>query len=60
MKDPPHKNASSVDAGSDAPKLATCPACGAILDLRGRQARKGSDDKTWYYRHPRGAGRGCP
>ena len=59
MKDALDQNDALVEAGPDAPEVATCPACGGTVNLRGRRTGKNPDEKTWYYRHRRGEGRGC-
>ena len=60
MKDALDHNDTRVNAGPDAPPVATCPDCGGTVDLRGRRKGKDPDDKTWYYRHRRGHGHQCP
>jgi len=49
-----------VEAGPDAPKVATCPICGGTVDLRTRHSDRNPEDKTWFYRHRRGEGPNCP
>ncbi|MEA3374714.1 MAG: hypothetical protein U9R72_00705 [Chloroflexota bacterium] len=46
MKDGLAKNDMRVVAGPDAPEVATCPACGGIVDLRSRRSERNPDDKT--------------
>ena len=60
MKDALDHNDTRIEAGPDAPEVATCPACSGIVDLRGRRTGKNPDEKTWYYRHRQGEGRDCP
>jgi len=59
MKDALVENDTRVVAGPDAPKVATCPACGTVVELRSRQIGRNPDDKTWFYRHRRGEGLAC-
>jgi hypothetical protein len=47
-----------VVAGPDAPEVATCPDCGGEVHKRKRRTMDKST--TWYYRHKRGQGKGCP
>jgi hypothetical protein len=48
-----------IEAGSDAPEAGVCEACGWAVRLRSR--RVGRDgDRTWFYRHTRGAPDDCP
>jgi hypothetical protein len=56
MKDAVNKDDQLVEAGPDAPKMATCPACGSGVELRSRRTGKNPEDKTWFYRHQRGEG----
>lgn len=46
VKDGLAKNDMRVVAGPDAPEVATCPACGGIVDLRSRRSERNPDDKT--------------
>jgi hypothetical protein len=59
MRDALTENDVLVEAALDAPEVATCPACGATVDLRSRRTGEGPDDRTWYYRHRRGEGHDC-
>jgi len=59
VKDALDQEVELVTAGPEAPKLATCPDCGGIVDLRSRRAEKNLNERTWYYRHRRGQGRQC-
>jgi hypothetical protein len=47
-----------VQAGPDSPGRAQCPACGATVTKRKRRRMDGS--VSWFYRHVRGEGVGCP
>ena len=47
-----------IVAGPDAPEVARCPACGSELRKRKRRTMDGTT--SWFYRHPNGAGKGCP
>jgi hypothetical protein len=60
MKDALDNNDTRVMAGPDAPGVASCPACGATVDLRSRQTGMNPDEKTWFYRHRRPEGPRCP
>jgi hypothetical protein len=60
VKDALDKKDTRVVAGPNAPEVATCPACGGIVDLRSRRIGKNPHEKTWFYRHRRGEGRRCP
>jgi hypothetical protein len=60
VKDALDQNDTLIEAGPDAPEVATCSACGGTVDLRGRRTGKNPDEKTWYYRHRQGEGRDCP
>jgi hypothetical protein len=60
VRDALDKDDTRVVAGPDAPEVATCPVCGGTVDLRGRRTGKNPNEKTWFYRHRRGEGRGCP
>ena len=53
MKDGVHENATSAEPGRDAPEVATCPACGGIVDLRSRRTGRSPDDRTWFFLHRR-------
>jgi hypothetical protein len=59
MKDALNENNARVEAGPDAPEVATCPTCGGVVVLRSRQVGRDPDDSTWYYRHKRGEGPRC-
>jgi len=60
MNDALDRHQNPVKAGPDAPQVAKCPACGGIVELRGRRVGRNPDQKTWYYRHRRGEGPRCP
>jgi hypothetical protein len=60
MKDALDQNDVYVEAGPDAPEVATCPACGGTVNLRSRRTGKNPDEITWHYRHRRGEGKYCP
>jgi len=47
-----------IVAGPDAPEVARCPACGS--EVRKRKRRTMDKTTSWFYRHPNGAGKGCP
>ncbi|MBS3784064.1 MAG: hypothetical protein KGY78_06440 [Anaerolineae bacterium] len=47
-----------VSAGPDAPSHALCPDCGTAVVKRKRTCMGGS--VTYFYRHKRGEGKGCP
>ncbi len=47
-----------VQAGPDSPEKALCPACGGAVSKRKRCRMDGS--VTYFYRHARGVGEGCP
>jgi hypothetical protein len=47
-----------VTAGPASPEVAKCPTCGAEVEKRKR--RSGRDNYTYFYRHKRGTGDGCP
>jgi hypothetical protein len=59
VKDALDRHHDKVKAGPDTLKVAKCPACGGIVELRGRRIGRNPDDRTWYYRHRRGEGRRC-
>jgi hypothetical protein len=59
MKDAVNEEDRLVEAGPDAPTVATCPACGGGVELRSRRGRD-PEHKTWFYRHQRGEGLDCP
>ncbi len=52
-KDGVHKNGTSAERGRDAPEVATCLACGGIVDLRSRRTGRNPEDKTWRFPHRR-------
>jgi hypothetical protein len=64
MKDALNENNARIEAGPDAPEVATClgmpfiPACGGVVVLRSRRYGRGSK-KIWFYRHRRGEGPRC-
>ena len=47
-----------VIANKDAPDEATCPSCGSPVRKRKRKCLDGT--VTWFWRHVRDAGDGCP
>jgi uncharacterized C2H2 Zn-finger protein len=47
-----------ITAGPDSPETAQCPACGAVVRRRKRRVHNGQ--ATYFYRHERGSGDGCP
>lgn len=47
-----------VEAGPNAPAAGTCPECGFGVTLRSRRIDR-EGNKTWYYRHRRGAPDNC-
>ncbi len=47
-----------VRASPEAPAEATCPACGGAVEKRRR--RRSDGGVTWFWRHRRGEGEGCP
>ena len=65
MKDALNENNTRVEAGPDAPEVATClgmpfiPACDGVVVLRSRRVGRDPEDKTWFYRHRRGEGPRC-
>jgi hypothetical protein len=48
VKEGVHKNGTSAEPARDAPEVATCLACGGIVDLRSRRTGRDPDDKTWF------------
>lgn len=60
MKDALNEEKKRIEASSEAPELATCPACGGVVVLRSRKLSKNKGDVIWYYRHRRGEGVHCP
>jgi hypothetical protein len=60
VKDALDENGLRVVAGAEAPEVATCPACGGVVNLRHRRDGAESEDGTWFYRHRRGEGPDCP
>jgi len=59
MKEALNEDNARVEAGPNAPQVATCPACGGVVDLRSRRNGRDPEDKTWYYRHRRGESPRC-
>ena len=62
-KDPSMREAMVVNdrpvvAGPDSPEVATCPACGGIVEKR-RWRRMGGQT-TYFYRHKAGMEEKCP
>ena len=51
-------NGRLVIAGPDAPHAGQCPDCGAEVQKRQRTRMDGS--VSYFYRHKRGQGKGCP
>jgi hypothetical protein len=51
-------NGKLVVAGPDAPDAAVCPDCGT--EVRKRQVTRMDGSVTYFYRHKRGEGKGCP
>jgi len=51
-------NEQIVSAGPDSPKVATCPACGGIVEKHKRRMMSGQ--ATYFYRHKAGEGEKCP
>jgi hypothetical protein len=51
-------NGRLVSAGPDSPKVAICPSCRGTVEKRRRRRLDGST--TYFYRHKRGVGKGCP
>lgn len=47
-----------VLAGPDSPNAAVCPSCGGVVKKRKRRRLDGKT--TYFYRHKRGVGEGCP
>jgi hypothetical protein len=47
-----------VAAAPDSPEVAVCPSCGGVVTKRERQKLDGQT--TYFYRHKRGVGQGCP
>ena len=47
-----------VVAAPDSPEVAVCPSCGGVVTKRKR--RKLDGQATYFYRHKRGVGQGCP
>jgi hypothetical protein len=58
MKDALNENTARIEAGPNAPTMATCPACRGVVVLRSRRYGRESK-KTWFYRHRRGEGPRC-
>jgi len=51
-------NEQTVPAGPDSPQVATCPACGGVVEKRKR--RKMDGQATYFYRHKADVGLKCP
>ena len=51
-------NGKLVSAGPYSPQVAICPSCGGTVEKRKRRRLDGS--ATYFYRHKRGVGEGCP
>ena len=51
-------NGQIVQAGPDSPEVATCPACGGVVEKRKRRTMGGQ--VTYFYRHKDGEGPKCP
>ena len=47
-----------VPAGENSPEEAVCPSCGGAVKKRKRRGMGGQ--VTYFYRHVRGVGDGCP
>jgi hypothetical protein len=47
-----------IQASSNSPDVATCPACGG--EVHKRKRKSGKDGYTFFYRHRRGVGEDCP
>jgi hypothetical protein len=47
-----------VVAGPEAPDTGVCPHCGGVVQKRRRRRMGGG--VTYFYRHNRGQGKGCP
>jgi hypothetical protein len=47
-----------VQAGPESPDLAICPSCKGMVVKRSRNRQGG--ETTYFYRHKRGVGTGCP
>jgi len=47
-----------VPASPDSSEKARCPTCGGTVTKRKRRRMDGSF--SWFYRHSRGQGEGCP
>jgi len=47
-----------VPAGPESPDVAVCPSCKGMVVKRSRKRQGGQ--KTYFYRHKRGVGVGCP
>lgn len=48
----------TVTASPESPEVARCPACGT--EVQKRKRRTMDKTTTWFYRHKRGLGKGCP
>jgi hypothetical protein len=59
MKDALNEDKARIEAGPNAPEVATCPACDGVVVLRSRRVGRDPADKTWFYRHRRGEGPRC-
>ena len=51
-------NGQVVSSGPDSPQVATCPACGGVVEKRKRRTMSGQ--VTYFYRHKAGVGEKCP
>jgi hypothetical protein len=51
-------NGKLVVAGLDAPDTAVCPHCGT--EVQKRHVKRMDGGVTYFYRHERGEGKGCP
>jgi hypothetical protein len=47
-----------VPAGPESPDVAVCPSCKGMVLKRSRKRQGGGT--TYFYRHKRGVGKGCP
>ncbi|MFW6116350.1 MAG: hypothetical protein ACOC6F_01360 [bacterium] len=51
-------NGKLVVAGPDAPDTAVCPDCGT--EVHNRHVKRMDRSITYFHRHKRGEGKGCP
>ena len=51
-------NGQTVSAGPGSPDVATCPACGGVVEKRKRRMMSGQ--VTYFYRHKADEGKDCP